>query len=152
MSGRGWSAAGRAGPLAGGAARRRAAPAAPLAPRSRKRPLAARLPPPPRSLGTFDQAMLRLLREPGERWSVYRAWAGELPGLLDLAGLDGLVLTGSSESLDDPPPPGSWQAALLQAVQQADAAGDRILVSGQGGQAAGGAKGWAAGWRAGCWA
>ena len=49
------------------------------------------------------------LRRPGETWDVLRAWAGELPPSIDT--YQGIVLTGSGHSVNDPLP---WLPPLFE--------------------------------------
>ena len=65
------------------------------------------------------------LTRPGETWDIYRAWAGELP--VDPTAYDGLVITGSHHSVNDPEQ--GWLEPLFELVRRAvgEPRGPRVL-------------------------
>ncbi|XP_006650418.1 gamma-glutamyl peptidase 5-like [Oryza brachyantha] len=77
-----------------------------------------------KAYGGYFEVFRALLAEDGERWRVYRAVRGELPGDADAAALDGFVISGSCSDAhaDDP-----WILALVDLIRRQHAAGKRIL-------------------------
>ncbi|KAL5219550.1 hypothetical protein ABZP36_020234 [Zizania latifolia] len=74
--------------------------------------------------GGYFEVFRALLAEDGERWRVYRAVRGELPGDAEAAALDGFVISGSCSDAhaDDP-----WILALVDLIRRQHAAGKRFL-------------------------
>uniref|UniRef100_A0A0D9ZBR4 Glutamine amidotransferase domain-containing protein n=1 Tax=Oryza glumipatula TaxID=40148 RepID=A0A0D9ZBR4_9ORYZ len=77
-----------------------------------------------KAYGGYFEVFRALLAEDGERWRVYRAVRGELPGEEEAAGIDGFVISGSCSDAhaDDP-----WIVALVDLIRRQHAAGKRIL-------------------------
>uniref|UniRef100_A0A0D9VXK3 Glutamine amidotransferase domain-containing protein n=1 Tax=Leersia perrieri TaxID=77586 RepID=A0A0D9VXK3_9ORYZ len=77
-----------------------------------------------KAYGGYFEVFRALLAEDGERWRVYRAVRGELPGEEEAAALDGFVISGScSDAHGDEP----WILALVDLIRRQHAAGKRIL-------------------------
>ncbi|KAF0927413.1 hypothetical protein E2562_032719 [Oryza meyeriana var. granulata] len=77
-----------------------------------------------KAYGGYFEVFKALLAEDGERWRVYRAVRGELPGDEEAAALDGFVISGScSDAHADEP----WILALVDLIRRQHAAGKRIL-------------------------
>lgn len=77
-----------------------------------------------KAYGGYFEVFRALLAEEGERWQVYKAVRGELPGEAEAAGFDGFVISGScSDAHSDEP----WILALVDLIRRQHAAGKRVL-------------------------